>query len=50
MHIRRTFRCRICRLRDGAMQTLTYIGPLDRIPLGWHIVMRRPTSPTRSAA
>jgi hypothetical protein len=37
----RTFRCRIARLQDGFAQYVTYIGPVDRIPAGWSIVMRR---------
>lgn len=37
----RTFRCRIARLNGGAIQTLTYIGPFDRIPAGWSLVTRR---------
>lgn len=37
----RTFRCRIARMNGGAIQTMTYIGPVDRIPAGWSMVMRR---------
>jgi hypothetical protein len=37
----RTFRCRIARLQGGFAQYVTYIGPMDRIPAGWSIVMRR---------
>lgn len=37
----KTFRCRIARLVGPAVQTLTYIGPADRVPAGWSIVMRR---------
>jgi hypothetical protein len=37
----RTFRCRIARMNDGAIQIVTYIGPVDRIPAGWSLVMRR---------
>ena len=44
----RTFRCRIARLRGGFIQTMAYIGPVDRIPAGWSIVMRRVV--TRAAA
>lgn len=36
-----TFRIRIARMNDGAIQTVTYIGPIDRIPAGWSMVMRR---------
>lgn len=50
MHIRRTFHCRICRLRDGVLQTVTYIGPIDRIPLGWSIKFRAPITTTGHAA
>lgn len=35
----RTFRCKIARHLDG--MRLAYIGPFDRIPRGWSIVMRR---------
>ncbi len=38
----KTFRCRIARQVGQAIQTLPYIGPVDRIPAGWSIVMRRP--------
>jgi hypothetical protein len=37
----RTFRCRIARIVGPSVQTLSYVGPLDRIPAGWSIVMRR---------
>ncbi|MFC4526372.1 hypothetical protein ISN76_13130 [Dyella halodurans] len=37
---KRTFRCRICRLVDGVMQTITYIGPVDQTPAGWSIKFR----------
>lgn len=43
-----TFRCRIVRMRDGFVQVMTYIGPVDRIPAGWSLVMRRVV--TRAAA
>ena len=43
---KRTFRCRIARWLDGRMQYVTYVGPVDRIPHGWSIVMRRPNNPT----
>jgi len=36
-----TFRCRIARMNDGAIQIVTYIGPAHRIPAGWSLVMRR---------
>jgi len=41
MSAARTFRCRIVRLIGGAIQTMTYIGPVDGVPAGWSIVMRR---------
>lgn len=44
----KTFRCRIARMNDGFVQTMTYIGPFDRIPAGWSLVMRRVV--TRAAA
>jgi hypothetical protein len=37
----KTFRCRIARMNGGAIQTVPYIGPADRIPAGWRLVMRR---------
>jgi len=37
----KTFRCKISRQLDGFVQTMAYIGPFDRIPPGWSIVMRR---------
>jgi len=37
----KTFRCRIARMNDGAIQIVTYIGPVDHIPAGWSLVMRR---------
>ena len=37
----KTFRCKIARQIDGFVQTLAYIGPVDRIPRGWSIVMRK---------
>ena len=37
----KTFRCRIARMDDGTIQIVTYIGPVDRIPTGWSLVMRR---------
>lgn len=36
-----TFRCKIARYVDGFVQTLAYIGPVDHIPSGWSMVMRR---------
>lgn len=44
----RTFRCRIARQVGPAVQYLHYVGPLDRIPAGWSIVMRRVLKPVRS--
>jgi hypothetical protein len=41
MTTNRTFRCRIARMNDGAIQTMSYIGPMDGVPVGWSIVMRR---------
>lgn len=37
----KTFRCKIARQVDGFVQALAYIGPFDRVPAGWSIVMRR---------
>lgn len=34
-----TFRIRIARMIDGFVQTVTYIGPKDRIPFGWSLVV-----------
>lgn len=36
-----TFRCRIARMVGPSVQMVSYVGPLDRIPAGWSIVMRR---------
>lgn len=47
----KTFRCRICRRVDDCIQFVSYVGPIDRIPAGWSIVMRRPNNqPPRLAA
>ena len=35
------FRCKIARQIDGFVQMLAYIGPVDGVPCGWSIVMRR---------
>lgn len=37
----KTFHCKIARQFGPYVQTLDYIGPADRIPQGWSIVMRR---------
>jgi hypothetical protein len=37
----KTFKCRIARMNGGSIQTMNYIGPMDGIPAGWSIVMRR---------
>ena len=41
MNRMKTFRCRIVRLNDGWPQYATYIGPIDLIPKGWSLMMRR---------
>jgi hypothetical protein len=46
----RTFRCRICRLVDGVMQTVTYIGPIEQIPEGWSMKFRVVVGSTGRAA
>jgi hypothetical protein len=37
----KTFRCKLVRVVNNQVQRLIYIGPFDRIPEGWSIVMRR---------
>lgn len=43
----RTFRCRIARMVGPAVEFMSYVGPLDRIPAGWSIVMRRVLKPVQ---
>ncbi|HVI55447.1 MAG TPA: hypothetical protein VM621_10390 [Luteibacter sp.] len=40
------FRCKLAKMVNGAMVTVTYIGPYDRIPSGWSMFMRRIVGPS----
>jgi hypothetical protein len=46
----RMFRCRLAKMVNGAMVTVTYIGPYDRIPPGWSMFMRRVIGPSGGMA